>query len=68
MHAGRRTVANAGIYDGSEAVTSYNPKKRVKSSSKKKLGNQKRNRLASAHQLGDQVHGIQPLATNNSTI
>ena len=49
MHGGRLTVANAGIYDGSEAVTSYNPKKRVKSSSKKKLGNQKRNRLASAH-------------------
>ena len=49
MHAGKRTGTNAGIYDGSEAANSYNPKKRGKSSSKKKLGNQKRNRLASAH-------------------
>ena len=57
MHAGKKSVANAIIYDASEAATSYNTntKKRVKSSTKKaqKSGEQKKNRLVSAHQLGD---------------
>ena len=55
MHAGKTPINNAVIYDASEAATSHNTtKKRMRSSTKRnsKTGTQKRNRLASAHQLG----------------